>query len=99
MAISSDFTGTSLDGYQTQVTVESRPTIKDLETMLEFFGIKHDEKTQCPECDVMLQMRSLLVHLNDKGSFMACGSEGNYNVPNHGWTFKQIGKWLEEMGY
>ena len=78
------------------------PIEDEVQAMLRFFGIDPNKLTSCPACGIELIMRAMLPHLNNNGGDMF----GDFDrmdsakvTPNHSWTFKQIGKWLEEIGY
>ena len=73
------------------------PTGEDVNEMLEFYGIDSDKTFQCPACTEMgAVMRVMITHLNDSGYLQ---TPIGVMVKNHDWTFKQIGKWLEKLGY
>ncbi len=60
----------------------------DFGNIMEKFGLDHSKSIQCPECKISGAPLTILPHLNnDKDDY------------NHGWTFKQIGKWLKSIGY
>ncbi len=86
-------------GYQTYIPPVMCPSTDDIEKMLAFYGIGADKSTQCPECNIKLPMRSIITHLNDDGKSLTFGNNSSLSYSNHSWTFKQIGKWLEGLGY
>lgn len=69
------------------------PTAEDVDKMLSDYGIEPHKMFQCPVCAKLCgNMRLVIAHLNDFGMDSSL-------IENHGWTFKQIGKWLEGLGY
>ncbi len=90
------------------------PSQLDISDMLKFFGMDADKMVKCPECNMKCQLVHMFPHLNDRGeTYSASYSTGwgkgtikgvlkQDNVKcfkNHKWSFKQIGKWLESIGY
>lgn len=61
----------------------------------ERFGLPVNKKIICPACDEYQSMAGTIAHLNNNKS-----ENSFYDThPNHGWTFKEIGMWLREIGY
>ncbi len=58
----------------------------------ERFGELNKEMIKCPECGLENNVISLLPHLNND-------SIPNTTYKTHGWSFKEIGKWLQGLGY
>ena len=91
------------------VAVSKIPTQKDIDDMLKFIEIDSNEMVNCPECDMRCQMKFMITHLNDKGNTWSAsyksvvssnsGPTQIMSFDNHSWTFKQIGKWLDSLGY
>ena len=90
-------------------SVVNIPTQKDIDDMLKFFGVDSDKMVDCPECLMRCQIKFMITHLNDKGNTWSAsykmselpksGPTQIKSFDNHQWTFKQIGKWLESLGY
>lgn len=75
------------------------PTEGSVREMLKFYGIDYDEVIICPVCGVQVKMRSMLPHLNNSGDD-CFDVDGELRMfPNHNWTFKQLGEWLESLGH
>lgn len=75
------------------------PTEDRVREMLKFFGIDYEEIVECPVCKVKVKMRSMLPHLNNDEND-CFDVDGKIRVfPNHNWTFKQLGEWLESLGH
>ena len=53
--------------------------------------LQHKE-VKCPACNRIADIRGLLPHLNNSPI------DGMVH-PSHGWTFKQIGQWLQSIGH
>lgn len=49
-------------------------------SILTYYGIRETRIPNCPVCGYAYLLAGVIIHLND----------------NHGWTFKQIGEWLEQ---
>ncbi len=89
--------------------VSNLPTQREVDDMLKFFGLDPDKTVDCPECDMKVQIKYMIIHLNDKGLTWSsiyemsqepkAGPTQIKSFKNHMWTFKQIGKWLESIGY
>lgn len=89
------------------------PSHIDITAMLKFYGIDGDRVVQCPECEMISPIRYVITHLNDSRfthtySSMKTLKDNKENIwtapgiqgyENHAWTFKQMGKWLEGLGY
>lgn len=89
------------------------PTHINITDMLKFYGIDGDKVIQCPECKMISPIRYIITHLNDSrfthtySSMKKLTDTGDklWTAPgiqayeNHAWTFKQLGKWLEGLGY
>lgn len=90
------------------------PSQQDINEMMEFFGMDADKMVKCPECNMKCQLKFMITHLNDRGetysaSYSTGWGKGNIKgflkqedvkrFENHEWSFKQIGKWLESLGY
>ena len=90
------------------------PTQIDLDNMMGFFGIEGKKIVKCPECNMKCQIVHMIPHLNDRGdtysaSYSTALGKGTIKgflkqeqikrFTNHEWSFKQIGKWLESLGY
>jgi len=102
-----------LDKFEPQFVPLAHPSHDDITKMLEFYGINADKIIQCPECNMMSPIRFLITHLNDSKFSHTYSSihsldenPTGWNVSsriqsyeNHALTFKQIGKWLEGLGY
>ena len=85
------------------------PKPKDITEMLTFYGIDGDKEVPCPACPMSSQLKYMIAHLNDGFSHtysstykadndeIKCTNVKSYL--NHSWSFKQIGKWLESLGY
>jgi len=73
------------------------PIMTNISELYKFYGIDSSEIHKCPECEQQIDMCSLLPHLNNKprDNPLECG----FNKNAHGWTFKQIGQWLQKQGY
>ncbi len=96
-----------------KITYKLSPSNNDITAMLRFYGIDGDKVTQCPECEMISPIRYVITHLNDSRfthtySSMKTmadnvdklwASPGLQSYENHAWTFKQLGKWLEGLGY
>ena len=52
---------------------------------------------KCPACNVNGEIINIIVHLNN----VERKTSNYFDKINgtHGWTFKQIGLWLKELGY
>ena len=83
---------------------------EDILKMLDFYGIDKTKIYQCPVCSLQANMRSLLPHLNnstsDAGYYdtaipsgIVMGVSRCIEYKSHGWDFKQLGKWMESLGY
>lgn len=91
------------------VAISTYPTADDIEKMLKFFGIDSNRMVKCPECDMYCRIRYMMPHLNDSfgKTYSSTYKLDNEIVTppdissfeNHGMSFKQIGKWLESLGY
>ncbi len=57
----------------------------------ERFGELDQKRVKCPECEYESSIMSLLPHLNNDAM--------NSVYTSHGWSFKEIGKWLQGLGY
>ncbi len=89
------------------------PSHIDITAMLKFYGIDGDRVVQCPECKMISPIRYVITHLNDSrfshtySSMKTLKDKGDklWTAPgiqayeNHAWTFKQMGQWLEGLGY
>jgi len=102
-----------MSSWDITVHPSQHPTHDDISKMFEFYGINGDKIVQCPECEMISPIRYVITHLNDL-TYTHTYSSMNaikdnidklWNAPgiesyeNHAWTFKQIGKWLEGLGY
>ncbi len=86
----------------TSVSKCNTPTAEDVDEMLSDYGIDPHKMIQCPACaELCGNMRLIIAHLNDTGSRHSIDNAKikYFDIENHSWTFKQIGKWLEGLGY
>ncbi len=106
--------GDMVTGYNGKSYSVSIPSQDDLSNMMKFFGMEADKIVQCPECDMKCQLVHMIPHLNDRGdtysaSYSTAWGKSIFSdilkqnnikcFTNHEWSFKQIGKWLESLGY
>lgn len=90
------------------------PSQLDISDMLKFFGMDADKMVNCPECKMKCQLAHMIPHLNDRGETYSASYNTGWGkgtikgflkqenikcFKNHEWSFKQIGKWLESLGY
>lgn len=63
----------------------------------EKFGLPLSSFTKCPQCGVEGKMSQIIAHLNN----IKEETINHFDKINgcHGWTFKQIGEWLRDLGY
>ena len=83
-----------------QFKVPTSPNEHEILKMFKFYGVDINKKYQCPVCNLEADMRTLLPHLNnDRGVnvFMVDGFEDKFQ--SHGWNFKQLGEWMDTLGY
>jgi len=59
-----------------------------------FYGLDPDKIYGCPACNKKERLGTILPHLNNERIDFDCT-----NRDSHGWTFKQIGEWLKEIGH
>lgn len=85
----------------------SQPDEQDITDMLSFYGIDQTKTYKCPVCDLKGSLRTLLPHLNNTSTGYIEISESTGSSiagvcelrESHGWNFKQLGKWMESLGY
>lgn len=65
--------------------------------LFSFFEMNTSDKHNCPECGKEKTLQRMLPHLNNKARSDI--REMNINEDAHGWTFKQIGEWLQKIGH
>lgn len=85
---------------QKRFKVTNSPNEHEILKMFKFYGVDINKTYKCPACDLEADIRTILPHLNnDKGVnvFMLEGFTEKYG--SHGWNFKQLGKWMETLGY
>lgn len=65
--------------------------------VIDKFGLPLNDNIQCPACNKEANMVVIIAHLNN----VEGQTNNNFDRENgvHGWTFKQIGQWLKELGY
>ena len=75
-------------GFENEIT--AFPTFSKI---YERFGEElNQNKVKCPECEIEASIMSLLPHLNNDIT-------PNSDYTSHGRTFKEIGQWLQGIGY
>ena len=85
---------------QKRFKVPNSPNEHEILKMFKFYGVDINKKYQCPACNLEADIRTLLPHLNnDEGVnvFMLDGFEDKFQ--SHGWNFKQLGEWMDTLGY
>ena len=83
-----------------QFKATNSPNEHEILKMFKFYGVDINKKYQCPACNLEADIRTLLPHLNnDEGVnvFMLDGFEDKFQ--SHGWNFKQLGEWMDTLGY
>ena len=83
-----------------QFKLTKSPNEDEILGMFKFYGIDINKIYQCPVCDLQANMREMLPHLNnDKGVnfFVLDGFMDKFE--SHGWNFKQLGEWMDSLGY
>ena len=62
-----------------------------------FFGMDQNRVFDCPDCGKQDTLSRLIPHLNNKSRLQI--NEMNFNEGAHGKSFKEIGQWLQKIGY
>ena len=81
-------------GFESESEDAWAPWAPSTKKICERFGKELDQTSiTCPACDYQTSsIINLLPHLNNNPIKYSTRT-------NHGWTFKEIGKWLQKIGY